>query len=64
MNTGDVKRKPGRPVSIKNGRQRTIYIDDANRDVAKKLGGGSGSEGIRRALELSVTIDDAHKAPN
>lgn len=40
----------GRPSKLKNGRDRTIYIDDESWEKAKKLGDGKPSEGIRKAL--------------
>jgi hypothetical protein len=40
----------GRPAKLKNGRDRTIYIDDESWEKARKLGDGKPSEGIRRAL--------------
>jgi len=46
-------RKPGRPSSMKGGRSRRIYIDDASWNLAQKLGKGNGSEGIRRALKIA-----------
>ncbi len=40
----------GRPAKLKNGRDRTIYIDDESWERARKLGDGKPSEGIRKAL--------------
>jgi hypothetical protein len=40
----------GRPAKLRNGRDRTIYIDDESWEKAKELGNGKPSEGIRRAL--------------
>jgi len=47
------RRKPGRPAAMDGGRSRRIYIDDASWDLAQKLGKGSGSEGIRRAIKIA-----------
>jgi len=46
-------RKPGRPSSMKGGRSRRIYIDEESWEIAQKLGKGSGSEGIRRAIKIA-----------
>ena len=46
-------RKPGRPAAMEGGRSRRIYIDEASWELARKLGNGSGSEGIRRALKIA-----------
>ena len=37
-----------------DGKARTIYIDEASWEKAKKLGDGKPSEGIRKALK---TVD-------
>ena len=45
----------GRPQKLKNGRDRTIYIDDESWEKARKLGDGKPSEGIRKALASAPT---------
>jgi len=46
-------RRPGRPAAMEGGRSRRIYIDEASWELARKLGNGNGSEGIRRALKIA-----------
>ncbi len=41
----------GAPVLLDNGKKRNIYLDDKSIDLAKKLGNGNASKGIRIALE-------------
>lgn len=40
----------GRPQIIKDGKQTSVYLDAASLDVAKKLGDGNVSAGIRKAI--------------
>lgn len=51
----ETKIPAGRPAKLKNGRDRTIYIDDESWEKARKLGDGKPSEGIRRALKKCLT---------
>ena len=39
------------PRPVRRGRARTLYLDDATIERAKAIGGGSASEGIRKAIE-------------
>ena len=50
---GKPRRKPGRPSVMDGGRSRRIYIDEESWEIAQKLGKGSGSEGIRRAIKIA-----------
>lgn len=43
----------GRPQKMKDGRARTIYIDDESWGKARALGNGKPSEGIRKALNYT-----------
>ena len=45
--------KPGRPAEMLGGKRRNPYLSDADWGLAKKIGGGSASEGIRKALEIA-----------
>lgn len=47
----------GRPQEMANGRARTVYLDDESFAVAKTLGNGSASEGIRAALKIAAARD-------
>jgi len=38
---------------MEGGRSRRIYIDEASWELARKLGKGNGSEGIRHALKIA-----------
>lgn len=42
--------KQGRPVELKNGQRTQVYLDEDSKKLAKRLGGGNVSEGIRKAL--------------
>jgi len=47
----------GRPQEMANGRARTVYLDNESFAVAKTLGNGSASEGIRAALKIAAARD-------
>jgi hypothetical protein len=55
MKTKHIPNPSGRPAKLKNGRDRTIYIDDESWEKAKKLGDGKPSEGIRKAIAAAPT---------
>ena len=40
----------GRPRTPHNGKPRTLYLDDATVSLAREIGGGSVSAGIRKAV--------------
>jgi hypothetical protein len=40
---------------MEGGKRRNIYIDNTSWEIAKKLGGGKASEGIRIALQMAVS---------
>ena len=42
---------PGRPLKMRFGRRRNVYIDDQTWQKAVKFGNGNGSEGIRKIFE-------------
>lgn len=42
--------KPGRPSEMEGGGRRNIYLDAASMEIAKRLGDGNISEGVRAAL--------------
>lgn len=46
------KRPVGRPNQI-GGKKVTLFLDDDSLDIAKLIGAGNASKGIRRALELA-----------
>lgn len=47
------KRGPGRPPGETLRRPRVIQLSDAEYAVARELGDGNASAGVRRALELA-----------
>lgn len=46
-----MKPKPGRPAVLASAKRRNIYIEDAVWDKAVKIGNGSASNGIKKAIE-------------
>jgi hypothetical protein len=40
----------GRPAEMDSGKRRNPYLSDADWDLAKRIGEGNASEGIRKAL--------------
>jgi hypothetical protein len=42
----------GRPVELEGGKRRNVYLDDESWELAKKLGNGNASDGIRIALKM------------
>ena len=42
---------PGRPLKMRFGRRRNVYIDDETWRKAVEFGNGNGSEGIRKIFE-------------
>lgn len=46
------KRRPGRPPALKQGRMRGLYLDDDTADMARSLGEGNMSAGIRLAVRV------------
>ena len=42
---------PGRPLKMRFGRRRNVYIDDKTWQKAVEFGNGNGSEGIRKIFE-------------
>lgn len=51
----EIKRPAHRPQEMEGGKRRNIYIDNTSWEIAKKLGGGKASEGIRIALQMAVS---------
>lgn len=49
--TGVELRRFNSAGSVRNGRARTLYLDDSTIARAKTIGGGSASDGIRKAIE-------------
>lgn len=43
--------KPGRPAEMDGGKKVNTYLDAESVEIAKKLGNGNVSEGIRKALK-------------
>jgi len=41
----------GRPSEMEGGKRRNPYLSDAEWELAKRLGDGNASEGIRKALK-------------
>lgn len=50
--------KVGRPKIMEDARRRNISIDDASWEIARRLGDGNASEGIRKALALADTAKE------
>lgn len=50
MNKKQIPNPVGRPVKMPGGKRRNIYIDEISWQIAKELGSGKPSEGIRIAL--------------
>jgi hypothetical protein len=48
------KRPAHRPKIMQDGRRRNVYIDDASWELAKTIGGGNVSDGIRQALKIAI----------
>lgn len=46
--------EPGRPPELEDGGRVNIYLDGPSKAIAKKLGAGNVSEGIRIALAKAV----------
>lgn len=50
----DTKKRPNhRPREMEGGKRRNVYIDDASWDLAKTIGEGNVSDGIRQALKIA-----------
>ena len=47
------KRSVGAPKKMTDGKRVNIYLDAESIDLAKKLGGGNVSKGIRAALKIA-----------
>lgn len=60
MTEKDNKRKPGRPPKI-GGRDVKVYLDDNSIRVAKEIGNGNLSEGVRLALCFIQNSKEFHK---
>jgi len=44
----------GRPAELDGGKRRNVYLDDESWGLAKRLGNGNASDGIRMALKRTV----------
>jgi hypothetical protein len=47
-------RSVGRPAEMEGGKRRNPYLSDDEWELAKRLGGGSASAGIRKALAYAA----------
>ena len=54
------KRKPGRPSEI-GGRDVKLYLDEHSIQIAKEIGNGNLSKGIRLALSFAANNAEFHK---
>ena len=43
----------GRPVILKEGKRFNVYLDAESMEIAKGLGAGNVSDGIRKALQIA-----------
>ena len=50
---GGARRGAGRPRMAEDQKRRQVYLSDQMVELARKLGRGNISEGIRRALALA-----------
>lgn len=41
----------GRPIAVRDGKQRTMYVADTDWDALRLIGNGSASEGLRVTLD-------------
>jgi hypothetical protein len=55
-------RKVGRPAKMADGRNRTVYLDNETFGLAKVIGGGSASAGLREAVDHYVAAMANKKA--
>lgn len=55
------KRPVGRPSSVV-GKRTQVYLDDASKKTALRLGSGNVSEGIRTALRAATKLKINHDA--
>jgi hypothetical protein len=58
MSTKSTKKPRGFKKKLKDGRPVNVYLDQATKDKARKIGLGSVSEGIRIAVSLVNEIND------
>lgn len=54
------RRSPGRPKEISQGKNASVYLDDITLDMARKIGDGNLSQGIRKAVESYPMMDEVN----
>lgn len=63
MKVDDKTRRPvGAPPKMEDGHRVNVYLDARSIGVAKRLGNGNASEGIRKALAPYVVESDGESA--
>jgi hypothetical protein len=55
LSRGGPRPGAGAPRQMADGRRIAVYLDSATIDKARELGGGSVSQGIRRAIQTHCT---------
>lgn len=55
------KETRGRPSIMKGGQRVNVYLNDRSLEIAKRLGNGNVSAGVRLALKSSETTSESNE---